>query len=126
MDALRLVQCHLLAGIHALHSLRQQGLVSGITRLRTVLQVSRSEKALLVCHPVYACLDFRNAHCSQPKRQASFRKPFDQRLKEAVKSSFTTSTTFFSIFEPAINSLSFCSYAALSIGSSTVSLISDE
>ena len=47
-------------------------------------------------------------------------------INDLLKSSLETATTFFSIVEPAINSLSFFSYAALSIGSSTVWPISDE
>ena len=62
VNALGLIQCYLLARIHTLHSFGQQGLICGIIRLRTVLQISRSEEALLVCHPVNAGLDFHDTH----------------------------------------------------------------
>jgi len=59
---LGLVQCYLVAGIHALHSFGQQRLISGIACLRAVLQVGRSEESLLVRHPINAVLNLSDAH----------------------------------------------------------------
>ena len=54
------------------------------------------------------------------------RRTTAQRLNDLVKSSVVFWTTFFSCRDSAINCVSFFSQAALSIGSSTVWLISEE
>jgi hypothetical protein len=109
VNSLRLVEGHLKTRVHALHPLRQQGLIGRITRLGAMMQVGRREEAFLIRHLINAGLDLCNAHRVKPKLSPLIRKSFPQRRKDLLKSSPAISTTFFSSFDPAISAFSFFS-----------------